>query len=55
MDMSGSPTDPDLAQRLPNAEDFAFADLTHFIPMEAPALVAKHVEEMLAKMPAGTT
>jgi pimeloyl-ACP methyl ester carboxylesterase len=52
-DMSASPTAPDLAARFANAEDVPLPDLTHFMPMQAPALVARHVEEMVAKVVAG--
>ncbi len=43
-----SPTAPDLASHFPNAEDVYLPDATHYIPMESPDLVARHVEEMLA-------
>lgn len=45
-DMSSSPTAPDLASHFANAEDIYLPENTHFIPMEAPALVARHVLEM---------
>jgi pimeloyl-ACP methyl ester carboxylesterase len=47
-DMSSSPTAPDLASHFAHAEDIPLPDLTHFIPMQDPGLVARHVEEMLA-------
>ena len=40
MDFSGSPTWPELAERLPNAVDIYLPELTHFIIMQAPAMVA---------------
>ena len=46
-DMSSSPTAPDLASHFANAEDFYLPEHTHFIPMEAPALIAQHVMEMV--------
>jgi lipase len=41
-----SVTAPDLAARFRNGEDVLLPDLSHFIPMEAPALVARHVREV---------
>lgn len=40
MDFSGSPTWPSLADRLPNGVDIYLPELTHFIIMQAPDLVA---------------
>ncbi len=40
MDFSGSPTWEGLAATLPNGRDVYRPDLTHFIPMQAPELVA---------------
>lgn len=45
-DMSNSPTDPELASHFKQAEDIYLPERSHFIPMEAPAFVAKHIEEM---------
>lgn len=45
-DMSGSPTAPDLASHFKHAEDFQFPELSHFIPMEAPDLTARHILAM---------
>ena len=45
-DMSSSPTAPDLASHFANAEDFPLPQHSHFIPMEAPGLIAGHVLEM---------
>lgn len=47
MDMSSSPTAPDLASHFKQAEDVFLPQYSHFIPMEDPALVARHVLEML--------
>lgn len=49
MDMSGSPTAPNLAKHFPNAEDVYLPQYSHFIPMEDPAFVAKQVLEMLGR------
>jgi pimeloyl-ACP methyl ester carboxylesterase len=40
MNLSASPTWPGLAAALPNARDLYLPELSHFIPMEDPALVA---------------
>jgi lipase len=45
-DMSGSPTTPDLASHFSRGEDVPLPEHTHFIPMEAPELVARHILEM---------
>jgi pimeloyl-ACP methyl ester carboxylesterase len=49
-DMSASPTAPDLARHFANAEDVPLPGLTHFIPMQDPGLVARHIREMLERM-----
>lgn len=41
-----SPTDPALASRFANAIDVPLDHGTHFIPMESPDLVARHVDEV---------
>jgi lipase len=38
-DLSASATDPDLAKRMPNARDVYLEGVSHFIPMEYPALI----------------
>ncbi len=43
MDFSSSPTWSGLADYLPNGRDYHFPDLTHFLPMQAPELVAAHI------------
>jgi len=47
-DMSASPTAPDLARHLRRGEDVPLPHLTHFIPMQEPELVARHIEELIA-------
>ena len=49
MDMSGSPTNPELASSFRHGEDVLLSNHTHFIPMEAPELVAAHILEMLQR------
>jgi len=44
MDFSSSPTAPDLAQVFPNATDVYLPELTHFIPMQEPEMVARYIE-----------
>ena len=46
-DFSGSPTWPGLADAFPNGEDVYLPDHSHFIPMEAPELVANHILELV--------
>lgn len=43
MDFSASPTWPQLAQQFANAQDVFLPDLTHFIPMQDPGLVADFI------------
>lgn len=45
-DMSRSPTAPDLARRFARGEDVFLPELTHFIPMQDPDLVARHLREL---------
>ena len=47
MDFSASPTWPELASRLPMGTDQYLPELTHFIPMQAPDLVADTITELL--------
>jgi pimeloyl-ACP methyl ester carboxylesterase len=42
---AASPTWPGLAAALPNAREFYFPEMSHFIPMEAPARVAAIIRE----------
>ncbi|MGE5595613.1 MAG: alpha/beta fold hydrolase [Hyphomicrobiales bacterium] len=46
IDMSSSPTAPDLASHFKHAEDIFLPHYSHFIPMEDPAFVAKQILEM---------
>lgn len=48
LDFSKSPTWPALAAQFPQGRDVLLADLTHFIPMQDPALVARYIKEMHA-------
>lgn len=43
MDFSTSPTWPELASQFPNGRDVFLPQLSHFIPMEQPELVAEYV------------
>ena len=47
MDFSASPTWPELASRLPMGTDQYLPELTHFIPMQEPDLVADTITELL--------
>ncbi len=42
-DLSASATDPNLASRMPHAEDVYLEGASHFIPMEHPELVINHL------------
>ena len=46
MSMGGSPTPAYLASRFRHGEDILLPELSHFIPMEDPALVARHILEL---------
>ncbi len=48
MDFSSSPTWPGLADFLPAGEDYHYPELTHFIPMQKPALIADHIQRLSA-------
>lgn len=48
VDMSASPTAPDLAAQFALGEDVALPHHSHFIPMEAPDLVAEECRRLLA-------
>lgn len=45
-DMTSSPTAPGLAAQFAGGEDVPLPHLSHFIPMEDPALVARHILEL---------
>lgn len=47
--MAGSPTWPELAATLPDGRDMYLPQLSHFIPMEDPALVAAVIREAVEK------
>lgn len=44
----GSPTDPSVASWFGHGQDVFLPEHSHFLPMEAPALVARHVAEVAA-------
>lgn len=46
-DMNASPTAPDLAGHFRHGRDVQLHDRSHFIPMEAPALVANYIRELI--------
>ena len=52
LDFSRSPTWPELAAALPQGQDILLEHLTHFIPMQAPALVAGYLVEALRQQAA---
>ena len=43
--LAGSPTWPGLAAFLPNARELFLPEMSHFIPMEDPALVARIIQQ----------
>ena len=47
MDFSNSPTWPGLADALPKARDIYLPQLSHFIPMQRPDLVADQIQDQL--------
>ena len=49
-----SPTDPELASAFPRAEDVVLPELTHFIPMQAPDLVASHIRDLVDRPAEGS-
>lgn len=49
VDMSASPTAPDLASRFALGEDVELPQYSHFLPMEAPGLVADEVARMVER------
>ena len=46
MDFSRSPTWPGLAAAFPNGHDVHHPELSHFMPMQAPAVVAEHTQNL---------
>lgn len=49
-DMRASATAPDLYTYLRHGEDVYLPQWTHFVPMEAPALIADHLRHMIAQI-----
>lgn len=49
-DMSSSPTAPDLAAHFANGRDVSLPQYSHFLPMEAPEVVARYAEELEARI-----
>ena len=47
-DFSSSPTWSELAASFPNGRDVQYPQLTHFIPMQVPEVVAEHVKQARA-------
>lgn len=47
MDFARSPTWPGLAAAFPNGRDVHHPELTHFMPMQAPDVVARHIRELV--------
>lgn len=45
-DLNASPTDPDLASRLPNGRDIFLEGRSHYIPMETPEWVAEQIAQL---------
>lgn len=45
-DMGRSPTAPELAERFASGQDVFLPEMTHFIPMQDPELVARHLREL---------
>lgn len=50
VDMSHSPTAPDLARHFARGEDVPLPDHSHYIPMEDPDVVATHVKDLAARL-----
>ena len=53
MDFNSSPTWPELASRLPHAEDLLRPQLTHFMLMEQPMQIADHIRAHLTRAAKG--
>ncbi len=47
LDLAASPTAPDLAAKFPRGRDLVLEGRSHYIPMEAPELVAEEIGRML--------
>ena len=48
MDFARSPTWPGLAAAFPNGRDIHHPELSHFIPMQRPDLVAEEIHKLIA-------
>ena len=46
LDFSSSPTWPGLAAEFPDAEDYHYPEHTHFLPMQIPDVVSRHIREL---------
>jgi len=46
-DLMKSPTAPDLASQFRRGDDIVLRDHSHFIPMESPEIVARHIRALL--------
>lgn len=51
IDFRRSPTWPNLAAHLPNGRDVYLPNLTHFIPMQEPELVAQQIRDAIGEYP----
>lgn len=49
MDFSRSPTWPNLAAAFANGRDVHLPELTHFIPMQRPDIVARYIRELISQ------
>ena len=49
MDFARSPTWAGLAAAFPNGRDVHYPQLTHFLPMQAPDLVARHIRDLAGR------
>lgn len=52
-DFAGSPTWPELASRLPNGKDVYWAEMTHFLAMQAPDRVAQLILDFITSVSQG--
>lgn len=50
IDLSSSPTWPELAERLSNGRDIYWPELTHYVPMQAPGRVAQLIRSFLSEL-----
>jgi pimeloyl-ACP methyl ester carboxylesterase len=54
LDLSASPTAPDLASHFANAHEIVLPDASHYIAMEEPELVVAEIKKLLATLPPQT-